>query len=454
MTLSKLLVTAALILLGALSDPHLAQAAPGPITKVAKKTSKKIVIPQDVKLPRSTKGLPDLWLATSEGWKLSVQNVNIREDLGGSSSAKVGITGTQDSAALLGKEATVAIRILPKGFRYYNGYITKVEQVGQDLSLTIEPSMALLSKTATAAVFENETIPKAMSRVMARHPLASFRFELDRRYKKRSTIVQYRETDKNFVSRLAEDLGLLATVEHKRNSHQLVFSDIQRKRPNRTLKAATMMSWSVRRQIAATRYVLRSQKKDGSPTTTLSALHSKDNLAGMEVFDYEPTTASDAELRTSVDVRLQEMQARTVSVSGGIEDPDLQVGDVLRLQGHPTDDGNYLVTEIVCQYYENGSGLSGGVMFSAIPASTTFRPARKTPWPTIAGIQRAQVVKIDSAKHRLRIRFPWDRSKAAAGKGSTWVAIPASKSTSFTKGDWISIGFSEGEPSLPIVLGL
>lgn len=458
---STTIVMSAVVFLCSQFEPAQAAPAKTPRARVAKKSSQKLVVPRDVKSPTSTKGLPDLWLATADGWKLSIESVSIHEDLRGGSQANVDITGAQDGMSFLGKEATVAVR-LAKGFRYYNGYITKVrEGTGGNYSLTIEPWLVLLRKTASAAVFENESIPGAISRVMNRHPLASFRFELDRSYDKRNMVVQYRETDGNLVSRLAEDIGLITTVEHKANSHQVVFSDMQRKRPNRTLRLKvtagpnSLTSWTLTRDIAATRYALTNHNHDGAPSTAKSGRKSRANLAGMEVFDYEPSTASDSELRKNVGIRLEEMQARSVLVSGATEDRRLRAGDVIKLEGHASDDGAYLVTELMSQYYKGGStGMTRHINFSAIPASTTFRPARRTAWPTIGGIQRAQVVTADGPKRRLRIRFAWDRSKTAASKGSAWVSLPPQlKAASFTKGSWIAIAFSEGEPSLPMALG-
>jgi type VI secretion system secreted protein VgrG len=289
--------------------------------------------------------------------------------------------------------------------------------------------------------------------------MSSFRFKLLRRYEKRNIVVQYRETDLNFVKRFVEDLGFITSVSHTKKSHRVTFSDTQPKRQTLRLRVGTtegdnsLSSWNMARKIPVTRYTLANHGQ-GEPSIATSEIKSSVPLSALEIYDYEPSNASAAELQGNAVVRVEESNAESVVASGGTGDRRLRAGDVIKIEGHATDSGNYLVTESFASYNVFATGPMGGqTRFSAIPIKTRYRPQRNTAWPVVSGLQRAQVVDADAGKNRLRIRFSWDRAKSAKRKGSAWVSLVSPmRATSFAKGDWVAIGFSEGDLHLPMVL--
>ncbi len=444
--------------------PLEARARPAPgsgITKAraAKGSSKTFKLPRDVKLPPSTTKLPDMWMATSLGWDgVVVSAMNIHEALNGTAVATAQITAPHAPAKFLGQEATLAVRT-SEGFRYFNGYITRVENDDKNITVTVETFMGRLSQTANPSVFENVSLPRAIYQVLDRHVMSSFRFKLLRRYERRAMVIQYRETDLNIVKRLVEDLGLLTSVSHTKRNHRVTFSDTQPRKQTLRLRAGvsegdnSLSSWRIARKIPLTRYTLANHGH-GEPSIATSESKSSVPLSALEIYDYEPSTTSAAELQFNAVLRVEESLSDAVVASGGTGDRRLRAGDVIKVEGHATDSGNYLVTESFASYHVFASGpISGQTSFSAIPAKTRYRPKRTTAWPLVSGLQRAQVVDIDPTKNRLRIRFPWDRAKSAKRKGSVWVSlISPMRAASFAKSTWVDIGFAEGDPSLPMVL--
>jgi type VI secretion system secreted protein VgrG len=105
-------------------------------------------------------------------------------------------------------------------------------------------------------------------------------------------------------------------------------------------------------------------------------------------------------------------------------------------------------------------------LFSAIPDSRAFRPARLTPKPLVQGPQTAVVVgpsgeEIYTDKYgRIKVQFFWDRVGAKDEKSSCWIRVAealAGKNwgSIFTPriGHEVVVEFLEGDPDRPLIIG-
>lgn len=145
-------------------------------------------------------------------------------------------------------------------------------------------------------------------------------------------------------------------------------------------------------------------------------------------------------------------------------------GDVLLIgkgdQKHPSPQVNgkkMLVTR------RRLSGSTSGIRDQRIdvtPADVPYRPARKTPKARILGLQSAIVVgPKDQEIHtdelgRVRVQFHWDREHGYDEKSSCWIRVSQGWAGSGfglialpRVGHEVLVGFYEGDPDRPVVVG-
>lgn len=111
--------------------------------------------------------------------------------------------------------------------------------------------------------------------------------------------------------------------------------------------------------------------------------------------------------------------------------------------------------------------------FECIPAATSYRPPRVTPWPVIRGAQTARVVgpegeEIHTDKYgRVRVQFNWDREGSEGGKAklfgadsSCWIRVCQGMAGGGygimflpRVGQEVIVDFLEGDPDKPVVVG-
>ena len=99
--------------------------------------------------------------------------------------------------------------------RAVHGVLTALERISVSRDqwhwrVTLEPRLALLSRTRQCAVFQNLSVPEVVEQVLRHHGLAGpdFEFRLSRTYPDRELITQWRETDLEFIQRLLSEVGI------------------------------------------------------------------------------------------------------------------------------------------------------------------------------------------------------------------------------------------------------
>ncbi|MBI2807782.1 MAG: type VI secretion system tip protein VgrG [Planctomycetes bacterium] len=172
-------------------------------------------------------------------------------------------------------------------------------------------------------------------------------------------------------------------------------------------------------------------------------------------------------------IRSQQEAARALQIHGGSTCRNLVTGHKFTLQKHGHGDGEYLLTHLQHKTitpvdYVNAQAPSYQYAnsFTAIPFALPFRPQRGTPKPFVQGTQTAVVVgppgeEIFCDKYgRVKVQFHWDREGKLDAKSSCWVRV----STLWAGKGWgivtiprigheVIVGFEEGDPDQPIILG-
>ena len=435
-----------------------------------------------------------------------VQRFSGREELGRLFEYQLELLSERGDIAaeqLLGSNATVQLEMLDgESSRYFNGYITSFvvqgvvrttaysSNTGYLYFVTLNPGLWFSTRSANSQIFNAMSINDIIMKQLNADPLIQTDTTVGAT-ETRDFVVQYRETDFNFVSRLAEHAGIYYYFTHENGSHKMVLLDnVSNHKPIPNL-AEISFSGEGRADTSITGFKMVSEVRSGAfatgdynhvmPNTQIAAVSSEpkahDN-AGFEIFDFpiDSTTASFA--TTYSKIRQEEEACRYAVAHGYGSERNIQVGFKTTLKDHSVDALNqeYVIIGHSFAAANNlgqtgaGGGASFQCEFEAIPSAVQFRSTRLVARPFIPGTQTALVVAdfttdTDSAggadpiganMGRVKVEFFWDRY----GKQSCWARVSqpwAGKGYGFQNmprvGEEVLVQFLEGDPDRPIVIG-
>jgi type VI secretion system VgrG family protein len=312
-------------------------------------------------------------------------------------------------------------------------------------------------------------------------------------YPKRDYIVQYDESDLDFVSRLAEQAGIFYFFEHDGQRDIVVFGDaaiafkqIAGQSPlvyrpdggliNVARAAVRGFSCSARplpRKIYLRDYNYR------LPQLSLLAETEVDTNGHGVIVEYGAHFKTPEEGSQIASVRARELACRQLIFEGESNCIYLSAGHLFDFDEHFRADfnQNYIITAVEHEAtvalpgipeVSGGGGETGYLnRFTCIPRSADFKPERKTAKPVMAGLANAHVdasgggarAEIDS-EGRYKVRQTFDLRGESDGKSSRYVrkAEPyggANNGMHFPllKGTEVVIGCVNGDPDRPIILG-
>ncbi|MCG6366685.1 type VI secretion system tip protein TssI/VgrG, partial [Vibrio fluvialis] len=98
-------------------------------------------------------------------------------------------------------------------------------------SLTLVPALERLSLRHNSRIFQLNTVPEILSVLLQEMGINDYAFALTRDCEQREFCVQYRETDLDFLHRLAAEEGLVYSFIHEEGKHTLIFSDASESLP-------------------------------------------------------------------------------------------------------------------------------------------------------------------------------------------------------------------------------
>lgn len=399
---------------------------------------------------------------------------------------------------LLGKTATISLRLPRGGKRFFNGHISRFSHVGFDganglYRATLVPWLWLLSRTSDCRIFQEQAVPDIIKGIFREHGFTDFEEHLSGSYRTWNYCVQYRETCLDFVTRLMEQEGIYYYFRHEDGKHTLVLADsysahkvvegyeeIPYFPPDETsLREREHLSdWAIVSTVCAgafahTDYDFTAPKKNLLAKRASPKDHA---FADLERYDFPGSYRSNADGENYARIRLEELQVDYEGVNAEGNVRGLASGALFTLTGYRREDQNreYLIlsTDYVLRSDPFGSAAEMPedpivqCRITAIDAQTPFRPARVTAKPVVQGIQTATVVgkegeRIWTDKYgRVKVQFHWDRYSVSNENSSCWVRVSqnwAGKTWGGTYmphiGQEVLINFLEGDPDQPIVTG-
>lgn len=356
-------------------------------------------------------------------------------------------------------------------------------------TLEVKPALWRLSLRQNSRIFQAQKPDEILSILLQEHGITDYAFALKNEHAKREYCVQYRETDLDFVNRLAAEEGLFYFFEFEQGKHRIVFADdaaaltagpeLFFNLGNRSLEQGPYVRQFHYREAVRPSDVELKDYSFKTPAYGLShkkmgaeLAHQRDTY---QHFDYPGRYKLDPSGKAFAQNRLDALRNDAVTGSGKSNCAALLPGQTFTLTEHPNGALNadwQIVriqhTGLQPQALEEEGGSGPTVYhneFGVVKASTTWRalmPAR----PMVDGPQIAIVVgpegeEIYCDEHgRVKLQFPWDRYGSSNDMSSCWVRV----SQGWAGGQYgimaiprigheVIVSFLEGDPDQPIITG-
>lgn len=304
-------------------------------------------------------------------------------------------------------------------------------------------------------------------------------------YPKREFVVQYKETDFAFISRLMEHLGISYYFKHEDGQDRIVFTDDksgfhtiggEADVPYRGRgEEVGVYGWHTRRKLIPRAYVCRDYNYR-TPTVELHAQTMLEEGDGGGVIEYGGHFKDNTEAAHLAEVRAQERLATKVVHTGQSDEQRFGAGYRFSFTEHAAE-GGMLIVEIHHQHEQTTStgGATGDEVayrntFKAIDSQLVYRPPRDTPIPRIHGVITGLVetdaqgsvgkyAKIDE-EGRYVVKFLFDTAAPGERKASRPVRrLQPSAGPHYgmhfplRPGVEVLITFVDGDPDRPLIVG-
>jgi type VI secretion system secreted protein VgrG len=430
----------------------------------------------------------------SQGFEFDVL-VAARQGLGPSSDEVVG------SAVSIVFETTVARPEVPTAFhrgetwyelRRVHGLVCECDDVLLDDEVTtyrlrIVPASWQSTLVETLDIFMDKSVPDIVRTKLANYDLTEgedFELRVDpARYPVHEFVVQYKERDHAFISRLCEHHGIFTFHEAQGDRTVLVFADENGAcTPSGDVPEVPFVGRGDRRGVLELRSRTRLTPKVfvqrdynyRTPQADLTAMAENDLGFGGGVIEYGGHFKDADEGNRLAEVRAQERKAARQVLSGRSTVGSFGAGTTCTIVGHPRGERAVLVTEVLhharqTTFLSGGDEATGGYHneFLAIPLDLPFRPPRTTPRPRVAGFLTGVIDGPDEGKYaevddqgRYRVKFMFDTNETGEGKASRVVRMMQPHAGAgygmhfpLRVGTEVLITFFDGDPDRPIIAG-
>ncbi|EJY5652279.1 type VI secretion system tip protein VgrG [Vibrio cholerae] len=357
-------------------------------------------------------------------------------------------------------------------------------------SLTLVPALERLSLRSNSRIFQQQTVPEIISILLQEMGIEDYAFALKRECAQREFCVQYRETDLQFLHRIAAEEGLVYSYLHEAQKHTLLFTDSSDSQPklakpvpyNALAGGEINLPYVVDLQFKTTAQVSHTELKDYSfkkPAYGFTQRTQGKDIAyqqpNYEHFDAPGRYKDDANGKAFSQIRLEYLRRDALLADAKSDEPLLLAGVRFDLQDHfdlamnrdwLVVQANHQGTQPQALQEEGGSGATTySNQLKLIPAHITWR-ARPCAKPQVDGPMIATVVGPQGEEiycdnfGRVKVHFPWDRYSSSNEKSSCWVRVAQGWAGSQygsmaipRVGHEVIVSFLNGDPDQPIITG-
>lgn len=359
---------------------------------------------------------------------------------------------------------------------------------GRAFRLWLGPRAARLSLIETQEIYLDLSIPEIVWEKLTRAGFGpgDVVFRLQGGYPKLEFVVQYKETDLAFISRITEHVGISFSFEHVDGRDVIVFTDQNSGFP--ILDPAPYHARGERRDVFALRGRRRLSPKQYAVQDynyrTPQIVHLAGSVTapfgyGGGVVEYGSHAKSPQEAEVLARIRAEERWCADDYLTGQSDVCAFSAGKRVMIEGHPQlGDVPALLVEVEHRATQAVSTHGGQTAdagyentFRAVAADHTFRPPRVTPRPRIHGVVSGLVVdqtghltgelaKVDE-HGRYTVRFLFDTTLTADEEKASRPVRMAQPHAGpgygmhfpLKPGIEVLLVFIDGDPDRPIIVG-
>jgi type VI secretion system secreted protein VgrG len=366
------------------------------------------------------------------------------------------------------------------------------------------PRLWKCTLTTQSRVFQDVDIKDLIKKVLTDPDgpglsTSDFEIKANGPFTKREFVVQYNETDLEFLHRWLEYEGVFYYIDQTESGEKIIFADGTAHyaslpgdpkipyRPDpasRTRAAGATAEESLQEESVHSFHGHLKKTPKGivlkdynyrTPSVEVKGKADVENPAGDgRVYVYGEHFKTPKEGADLAKIRAEEIMCRDKTFDGTGDHRSFRPGTKFTLSEHYRADFNaaYLITNLRHEMTQGtaGGGITGGsmnhkIIFGCIPAADVFRPARITPWPSIHGFVNATIDAGGDGKYaeiddqgRYKVKLPFDLSDKKDGKASRFLRMAqpyagAQMGMHFPlhKGTEVLLAFIDGDPDRPII---
>ncbi len=360
-----------------------------------------------------------------------------------------------DSSKILNKTAKFTMIRPDKTSRDVHGIISQFEQLGQTkdqvfYKVVLVPRFWRTNLTFQNEIYQEMNISDIIQTVLSRDGSIEYKIELKGNYPVMEFVVQYRETDFNFLNRRMEHYGIYYYFEHSGGKDMLCITDDNSKLPD--LELSENLGYNENQDPFGSEESildLSSHEKVVTGTVQLKDYNylfpEKQLMAQSQInsdypgtyYDFGDNFENEKSGEVLAKVRNQEIIAQSKIFIGKTNCRLFSAGFRYKMENHYREswNGEYVITSVrhagsqkgqyaVPQKLELGD-LVYENKFTAIPVEVDYRPVRKTPVPKISGIMSAKLESGSGDEYsflddhgRYKAKMLFDLSDATNGEAS------------------------------------
>ena len=409
----------------------------------------------------------------------------------------VAVPADRDLAERAYPGATVTIVLERDGFevRRIHSMVKTVADRFEDTGdyhtyqLKVVPHAFQLSLVQTQEVYLDVTIPEVMKQKLELHGLGADEFELrlTATYPKREIVVQYGESDLDFIRRLAEHVGISFFFEHGGTTDKWVFTDhvdgfgtiegVEEVHFHSRGEALGVFALGVTTDLVPGTFFVQDYNYR-APLLDPTGEFAADPDAPGGIVEYGSHVKTPEEAKWLAKIRGEERLTRKVLYDAKSSIAALAAGKATKVLDHPRLEGGRRLLLLEVEHHaafplfgEAGADdASYRNTFHAIPAEVLHRPVRSTPKPRMPGVvtgiiqpgpggEVGGVAKLtedgrytvqlhfdtaqhgqQKASHPVRMAQPF----AGHGNGMHFPLLPGTE---------VILAFANGDPDRPVIVG-
>lgn len=415
---------------------------------------------------------------------------------------------------LMGKAATLTINPPWNGKRVsYHGIVTRAQSFSETLDkkmhyrLRVEPVITKLKQTILNYVYTNTTqgynLSSLLTAVFNRYSLqsgTSYQINLNPPIEPRPFIMQYEESDFDFIQRWLEYEGAFYYFKQGSSCEEMVIIDdnmsfpssvlnlkyIQQGTMNKTEMTESIMNFNATQDLNIETIQLRDY----------NYLHAQDMVNGKkqnnkalwgEQFIYGGNLLTNSNAKKYAQLRLEAACTLGLVIRGKTMVTGIMPGALISVRNHPDDSLNkqFRVVAVHHTGRQEGFGINAAPIddsssndtnfymatIEVIPSDVQFRLPLKTPRPKIAGFLpgvidgdgNSEIPQLDDMG-RYKVKFPFASNSYNPGKASSWIRMATTYGGGGQQGNSglsfplligteVMLTFNNGDPDLPEIAG-